>query len=141
MVIGMHEQQREFIKLRRRLFFILLLLAVSVALIPLSTAADYDTGARLKIPQLGAELKRGVSSKADVHRLLGAPKGFGEALLPPEHIMHQVWYYEDIKLLDMKTDDSGVLRGKMRQQVVLIFFAGDSFAGYMWFTNAQQVGD
>ena len=103
----------------------------------------FSSGAFTKVPLIEKELKRGVSRKAEVRTVLGTPKGFGAALLPlrlPERLQREVWYYEDIELKDAKFQE-GTIHARFRQQVLVVFFDGDVFDGYMWFTNAMNLGD
>ena len=99
---------------------------------------EVTTGAFSQVERIEHELQRGVSKKADVQRLLGAPSGLGEGVFPPEYKHHEVWYYEDIEFKDMKTDESGGIRGDQRQQYLLIFFEGEVMSGYIWTSNAGE---
>ena len=96
------------------------------------------TGAFSQVERIEHELQRGVSKKADVQRLLGAPSGLGEGLFPPEYTAHEVWYYEDIEIKEIKRDESGGLRADSRQQLLLIFFEGEVMSGYIWTSNAGE---
>lgn len=103
----------------------------------------FGSGAFTKVSLIEKELKRGVSRKSEVRTVLGTPKGFGAALLPlrlPERLQREVWYYEDIELKDAKFQE-GTIHARFRQQVLVVFFDGDVFDGYMWFTNAMNLGD
>lgn len=104
-----------------------------------ASAADIGTGAFTKVFVIDSELQRGVAKKTDVRRVLGTPKGFGDAVLPQVHRRREIWYYEDIELKDLKSGEGGVLQGNFRQQVLLVFFEGEVFDGYMWFTNVQEL--
>ena len=109
-----------------------------------ASCQTFGTGAFTKVSQIEKELKRGVSSKAEVRRVLGTPKGFGASLLPlnlPERLQREVWYYEDIELKDAKFQEGGAIQARYRQQVLVVFFDGEVFDGYMWFTNAMNLGD
>lgn len=104
------------------------------------------TGPFKDLTRIGAELRRGVSTKTDVERLLGRPTGHGELLEPTTEgtawVRREVWYYEDIEMTGLdNTRREGtvtILPLRMRQQVVLIFFDKDRFDGDFWFSNAQQ---
>lgn len=74
----------------------------------------------------------------DVKRVLGAPEGFGNAILPTDSKPRDVWYYEDIELTNFERDVGGVFRVNMRQQVLLVFFKKGVFDGFMWFSNAGK---
>ena len=59
------------------------------------------TGAFTQVAGIESELKRGVSTKEDVRRVLGAPKGGGSAIVPPDRQQREVWFYEDIEVLNI----------------------------------------
>ena len=102
--------------------------------------ATVGTGAFPKATLIEAQLKRGVSTKNDVQRILGVPNGSGGALLPgvgerSEQVdSYQIWYYEDIEITDIKSEGS-VMNMKMRQQILAVFFKGEVFHGYFWTSN------
>lgn len=98
------------------------------------------TGAFPDARAIETRLKRGVSTKSDVQRVLGVPTGAGGALLPgfgtesEKLAAYQIWYYEDIELTDIKGEER-VLTMKMRQQILAVFFRGEVFHGYFWTSN------
>lgn len=100
------------------------------------------TGAFTQLSRLESELQRGMSTKMDVQRVLGAPDGFGNAVLPVGVKMsfdpkpREVWYYSDIELTGMKGEGGGVIRVNVRQQILLVYFDEGVFDGFMWFSNA-----
>lgn len=95
------------------------------------------TGAFTKIDRLDKQLQRGVSTKMDVQRVLGAPNGFGGAMLPTDPKPREVWYYEDVEGKDFKMKGD-IMIMNMRQQILLIFFERGVFDGYMWSTNVGK---
>lgn len=95
------------------------------------------TGAFVHVNRLDTELKRGVSTKMDVRRVLGAPKGMGGALMPTDPKHREIWYYEDIEMKDM-TKEEGKIKVNMRQQVLFVVFDKGVYDGYMWFTNVGE---
>ena len=101
-------------------------------------AQKVTTGAFTNISGVDSQLKRGVSTKMEVQRLLGAPNGFGNAILPTNSTPREVWYYEDIEATDYKNVE-GIITMNMRQQILLIFFEGGVFDGYMWSANTGKV--
>jgi len=101
------------------------------------TPQKVTTGAFTKIDGLDKQLKRGVSTKMEVQRVLGAPNGFGGAILPTDPKPREVWYYEDVEATDFKMEGE-IMRMKMRQQILLIFFEKGVFDGYMWSTNVGK---
>jgi hypothetical protein len=99
------------------------------------------TGAFPNFEAARLQLQRGVSTKADVQRLLGVPSGAGGALLPGygdeerKLTAYQLWYYEDIEITDTKAEGEEMSM-KMRQQILAVFFKGDRFHGYFWTTSS-----
>lgn len=117
---------------------VILFLAAAFAWGPEPAAAEqerYTTGAFTRVSKLDVELKRGQATKLDVQRVLGTPKGYGHAVLPPERKAHEVWYYEDIEVTNVKSGEGGKLHADVRQQVLLVFFLGEVFDGFMWHSN------
>ena len=61
--------------------------------------------------------------------------------LPPDWQTRDVWFYESIKTGKMKPETGPDAAGMktihidMQQEILLVFFAGDRFDGYMWYTN------
>ena len=120
-------------------------------------AADVGSGAFRAAPAIEAQLKRGVSTKADVQKLLGVPNGSGAAILPapsfnrerilraaeaglssaPDFLQREIWFYEDIATTELKSTEAGYA-AKLRQQLLMIFFTGDLFDGYFWTTNSAS---
>jgi len=101
-------------------------------------AQKVTTGAFTHVSGLDSQLKRGVSTKMEVQRLLGAPNGFGDAIFPTDSTPRKVWYYEDIEATDYKSEE-GFLKMNMRQRILLIFFKKGVFDGYMWSSNTGKV--
>jgi hypothetical protein len=85
-----------------------------------------------------ASLERGISTRRDVQRVLGAPDGSGRVLFPGEEIQFHVWYYGDLELKNLRQTPGG-FRGDVRQQVLLVTFQEDVYDGFMWWSNAGAV--
>lgn len=82
------------------------------------------------------ELKRGVSTREDVRRLLGSPNGTGGMISASfGNANQEIWYYENIEMTGSQSAKDAV-HLKMRQQIMLVFFKGEKFDGYLWTTNA-----
>jgi hypothetical protein len=134
-----------------------LLLAALLALTATAAgAADFSSGAFRAAGSIETRLKRGVSTKADVQKLLGVPNGSGAALLPSlafdrarvvkaanagssppaDFVQREIWFYEDIEMTEMKPSGTGYA-ATMRQQLLMILFAGDLFDGFFWTTNSH----
>ena len=106
-------------------------------------------GAFTAVDRIEEELQRGVSTKADVERILGKPNGSGAAFLDGSGAANlesveglsgigekrEIWLYEDHEgnIIDSK---GGVVRIHLRQQYLTVYFLGDRFDGFMWFSNA-----
>jgi len=106
-------------------------------------AQEVRSGAFPDTSLIEAQLHRGVSSKADVQRLLGVPNGMGRSEMAlarrndevPAEGPREIWYYENIEVTNAKSNE-GVIDMKMRQQILLIFFRLNVFDGYLWTSNA-----
>jgi hypothetical protein len=117
-----------------------LFLIFLVYFIPVGYAQEFkkfSTGAFVNVNRLDTDLQRGVSTKMDVRRVLGAPKGMGGAIIPAYRMQREFWYYEDIEMKDIKKVE-GVLKVNMRQQVLFVSFDKGVYDGYMWFTNVSE---
>jgi hypothetical protein len=77
-------------------------------------------------------LQRGISTVTDVRRILGEPQGSGGFLFPMEIGEGPVWYYESVKI------DTSSGKIDVQQDVVLVFFKGDRFEGFLWFSDASK---
>ena len=104
------------------------------------------TGAFPNTSAIEKQLRRGDSKKADVQRILGVPNGTGRAEMLPYTALQgaslgdgsrEIWFYDDIEVTDMKSS-AGVMTMKVRQQILLVFFRGELFDGFLWTTNALQ---
>lgn len=107
-------------------------------------AQTIGTGAFPNTASIEKQLRRGVSNKADAQRLLGVPNGTGRSdwLRPPGMGVppmgegpREIWFYDDIEMTDMKSGE-GATTMNLRQQILLVFFKGDIFDGYLWTSNA-----
>lgn len=124
----------------------LLLLAGCISLVWAVTplrAQNIGTGAFPNTNVIEQQLKRGISTKVDAQRLLGVPNGTGGSnwLRPPGTSVpplgegpREIWFYDDVEVADMKSGD-GAIAMKLRQQILLVFFKGDIFDGYVWTSN------
>lgn len=111
-----------------------LLLATALA----GCAGQATTGPFTQVGRIESELTRGVSTKMDVRRVLGTPKGIGATSLPPDHRLRELWYYEDIKLTDVKAMGAGEISAKAQQQILLVTFDKGVFDGFIWYSAATS---
>lgn len=121
----------------RRFAFVLLCALIMTLLIGCAPKR-VTTGAFKQLTRIEGEFKRGVSTKEDVRRVLGSPRGGGSAILPPDRRQREVWFYEDIEVLNVTSPKPGIMRMDVRQQILLVFFDEEVFDGYMWFSNAAK---
>lgn len=115
--------------------FTLYILATSVA-----NAKTFSIATRefAHVSLIETELKRGVSTKEDVRRILGDPSGFGGAILPTSVKANNIWFYEDMATTGIASAQGGFMEMRMRMQYLLIFFDNDTFDGFMWWTNVEE---
>lgn len=77
-------------------------------------------------------LQPGKSTKQEVLAALGKPEGRGRSMLPWQDSPRILWsyYYEEGAMnLGGKSDD--------RRIFLFVFFKGDRFDGYMWFSSLK----
>lgn len=115
-----------------------LLLVLVATLLAGGCATQATTGAFTKVRRIDSDLQRGVSSKMDVQRVLGAPKGLGHAVLPLDPRPREVWFYDDIAVKDAR-GEPGVIRIQVKQQILLVFFEKGVFDGFMWYSTEDTV--
>jgi outer membrane protein assembly factor BamE (lipoprotein component of BamABCDE complex) len=119
--------------------------AVLVCVIALSLSSqsfaqrDVTTGPFSKVEEIETQLKQGVSKKADVQQLLGAPSGLGQAVFPPTYTPHEIWYYDDAEITQIKSGGADGMRGDMRFQQLIFFFDGETMTGYAWTSNSGEI--
>ncbi|UCF67676.1 MAG: hypothetical protein JSV80_18290 [Acidobacteriota bacterium] len=67
-----------------------------------------------------------------MRQLLGSPDGTGSLLFPAQNEIREIWFYERLQV----TEKSGAL--EIEQDVLLMFFHGDVYDGFMWFSDADR---
>jgi hypothetical protein len=121
---------------------VILVVAVQGALLLSSCTITRGSGPFRSPELLESGLTRGVSTKADVRRLLGDPTGTCSALLPGQPGSRETWCYESSELIS-KSDglrERGQIALRFRQQVLLVVFNKELLDGYMWHTNKVAGG-
>jgi hypothetical protein len=108
-----------------------------VGFLAIGCPTKVTTGAFVEVSRLEGELRRGVSTKMDVQRVLGAPNGYGSAIFPDEPTPVELWYYEDLEATDIKIEGR-LMHMNMRQQILIIFFKKGVFDGFLWTSNAEK---
>jgi len=76
-------------------------------------------------------LKIGVSTRADVKRVLGEPYGEGRALMPFHESDRTVWTY----YFDQGSLDPSSWKIQDQRRYLFVFLDGERFDGYMWFSS------
>jgi hypothetical protein len=115
---------------RKAAAWLLVMLIASTGLAGCGTVS-FQTGKHFNPGVLEGSLKTGVSTQADLKRLLGEPYGKGRALMPFHPSDRTVWtYYYEQGSVDMGS-------GKIKDQrlYLFVFLDGDRFDGYMWFDS------
>lgn len=121
------------------------LIVLSLVAAPVYAQDKLGTGVFPNTSVIEQQLKRGVSTKADVQRLLGIPNGAGHGDMAPVSTLvvgsgqgpREIWYYDDIEITEMKST-AGVINANLRQQILLVFFNGEFFDGYLWTSNTLK---
>jgi len=97
------------------------------------------TGPFARTDRIDAELRRGVSTKSDVERVLGKPNGTGGTFMPPTQTKAgEVWVYYNSQTGAPRISVSRPIKVEVdsRAQMIMVFFDGDTFDGYLWFLSA-----
>jgi hypothetical protein len=89
---------------------------------------------------LESSLRLGESTRADVLAVLGEPMGRGMARMPvdPRPNAGAMWsyYYEEDLVRDILSQQAS---GESRRIFLFVFFDGDIYDGYMWFSSLPKV--
>lgn len=96
-------------------------------------------GAFPDVDRMEAELKKGLSTKADVEALLGPPVGRGGALSAVEPGRpRDVWVYGEFgwSIIDMS---GSAVRLHFDQQLLMVYFVDGLFDGFWWHGNAAAM--
>ena len=112
----------------------LLLVLLMICTLSACTPSKLVQGPFLKTSALETELKKGVSTKMDVQRVLGSPQGFGSAAFPVTGGQHEIWYYQNIQVDNIVSKESYITLD-MHQKVLLVFFSRGLFDGFLWFSG------
>lgn len=94
------------------------------------------TGPFAKTELIDTELRRGVSTRSDVERVLGKPNGTGRTLMPPTQTNPgDVWVYYNSQTGAPRISGGRPVKVEVdsRDQMIMVFFDGDKFDGYLWF--------
>ena len=81
---------------------------------------------------LETELKRGISTRADVERVLGKPNGSGSLWFPTTPAAEDTWFYQKTRV------DTASGKIDVQMDIVLVFFKGALLDGFMWFSDADN---
>ena len=118
--------------------------AAFIAVLLLTIAGISCTTQKPEIPPLNTQalttvLERGVSTTSDVRAALGEPNGVGAALIPTAEGRREVWFYERIKVeLGVAAGGEQVEGNEIHQEVLMVFFEGDRFEGFLWFSSEEE---
>lgn len=118
--------------------------AVLALLSALASGCAQGVTARV-FPEVGRierELKPGVSTKADVEKVLGTRKGVGNAVLPADPRPYEIWDYSDIEATGRREIYVGLMTQSfevdLRQQVLWVFVDKEVFDGFVWWSNMGE---
>jgi len=93
---------------------------------------SFKTLGRIETERL---LQRGVSTRADVERLLGPPHGTGAAAFPVDPGLREIWFYRDVDASVLQEATSPGFHLEIQVQTLLVFFNQGIFDGCMWFSG------
>lgn len=109
------------------LYSIVLVASMAIASMQ-GCATRIEMGSPPRVERL-AQLTPRVSTRNDVLLTLGEPRGYGAARLDNSFQQQRVWLYE-------YTISEGT---SIQFTMLLIFFSGDAYDGYMWFADASNI--
>ncbi len=113
-------------------------LALAVGLlITACTESRYEAGNPIDIEALEGKLRPGESSAAEVKAALGEPSGNGVVLLPIDARPRKMWSYYYEKGL-VTAGSGGNIDADMRRTFLFVYFDGDRYDGYMWFSSLLE---
>jgi hypothetical protein len=93
-----------------------------------ATGCSVTYGEMPKVERLDG-LERQRSTKEDVLKTLGAPRGYGMANLGTLPGARPMWFYEYVHGAGSQVDLT----------ILLVFFDGEKYDGYLWFSSSQNV--
>ena len=76
-----------------------------------------------------------------MERLLGRASGSGGSRLPPDWQIRDIWFYDSIKIGKITPEPMApgtklhTFHLDLSQDILIVFFAGDRYDGYLWYTN------
>lgn len=78
---------------------------------------------------LQSQLRQHVSTKGDVLRVLGPPRGYGMGRLPDFPDPRVTWFYEYVE-----SDGTNI-----ELKMLLVFFDGERYSGHLWFSSLEKL--
>ncbi len=129
----------------RRLSAGAITLALTASLLAGCVPGAMTTGPFAQTNRIDTELRRGVSTKADVERVLGKSNGTGGTFMPPTQTKPgDVWVYFNSQTGEPRISRGATIKVEVdtRDQMIMVFFDGDIFDGYLWFLQVTtQAGE
>jgi hypothetical protein len=77
---------------------------------------------------LSSSLRQNISTKADVLKVLGTPRGYGRADLGPPSEPQVLWFYEYLE----------ASRKEFRLTMLVVFFHKELYTGHLWFSSQEK---
>ena len=137
---------RMSLRFRRSRYGMIVLVLPSLTFLLVIGCADmhFSVGTKPDISALEEVLKIGQSGEADVLGALGAPSGKGKEMFP----IGQDWgtannYRQKQRTMWSYYYEEGFLKGNLhedRRILLFVFFDGDRYDGYMWFSSLADAG-
>lgn len=124
---------RRFGHYRAMAFLTAVLVMVAPVLLTGCGTIQVRAGKKPDISVLQGSLQVGKSTQQDVRAALGDPDGQGRSMLPWQDSPRSVWtYYYEEGVLDLGGGNSDD-----RRIYLFVYFNGDRFDGYMWFSSLK----
>jgi hypothetical protein len=113
----------------RRLIIILIFLSAMLA----SCTIKY--GSIPATEKISSSLIQHTSTKDDVLKVLGPPRGYGKyqmSIMPEAHV---IWYYEYMQASNINYIDKSM---DLDLKMLMVFFDKEIYAGHMWFSSFEK---
>jgi hypothetical protein len=112
---------------KQRLITALLLVFYVVIFVSACTSIKY--GSMPDTAKLSSTLCQNISTKDDVLKTLGPPRGYGKSLMISVNEPHVIWFYEYMEAADKE----------IKLNMLMVFFNKEIYAGHLWFSSFEKI--
>ena len=108
----------------KRLLFIVIFLSTAIA------GCTFKFGSMPATEKISSSLTQYVSTKDDVLKVLGPPRGYGRyqtSMIPEVYVL---WYYE--------YTEASTISKNIDLKMLVVLFDKEKYAGHMWFSSFEK---